>query len=54
MERPAAAGESPVAENPTEPTGIPIRTGHVKPRPNQGRPLSKPKYSVMTDSGQVP
>ena len=54
MERPAAAGESPVAESPTGPTGIPIRTGHVKPRLNPGRPLSKPEYSVMTDSEQVP
>jgi hypothetical protein len=26
----------------------------VKPRPNQGGPPSKAKYSVMTDSEQVP
>ncbi len=26
----------------------------MKPRPNPGRPLSKPKHYVMTDSEQVP
>ena len=30
------------------------RAGHVKPGLNLGRPLSKAKYSPMTDSGPVP
>ena len=30
------------------------RTGHVKPCLNLGRPLSKPKYYLLTDSEQVP
>jgi hypothetical protein len=30
------------------------RAGHVKPGLNLGRPLSKAKYSSMTDSEPVP
>ena len=30
------------------------RAGHVKSCLNMGRPLSKPKYSCMTDSEPVP
>ena len=54
MESPAAQGESPVAESPERPSGIPSKAGHVKPRPNPGGPPSKAKYSAMTDSEQVP
>lgn len=32
----------------------PSTTGHEKPRGNPGRPLSKAKYSLATDSEQVP
>ena len=48
------AGESPLAESPTGPTGIPIRTVHVKRRLNPGGPPSKAKHSLMTDSERVP
>jgi hypothetical protein len=30
------------------------KTGHVKPCPNLGRPLSKAKYEIVTDSEEVP
>ena len=54
METPAIAGESPLAENRIDPTGIPIRTEHVKLRLNPGGPPSKAKYYLMTDSELVP
>ena len=54
MERPAAQGDSAVPLNFTWPSGIPSRTGHVKPRPKLGGPPSKAKHDTVTDSGQVP
>ena len=54
LESCAAAGESPLAEVPTRPTGIPIRAEHVKLRPNPGGPPSKAEHYPMTDSEQVP
>ena len=54
MERPAIVGESPLLEIVTKPSGIPSRTGHVKPCSNLGGPPSKAKYSMVTDSERVP
>ena len=54
LESRATAGESPLAEDPTGPTGIPIRAEHVKLRPNPGGPPSKAEHYPMTDSEQVP
>ena len=54
LESPAIAGDSPLTENQYDPTGIPIRTVHVKRRLNPGGPPSKAKYSLMTDSELVP
>jgi hypothetical protein len=51
MESPASAGDSPVH---VEHLMSLSRAGHVKSCLNMGRPLSKPKYSCMTDSEQVP
>ena len=47
-------GESPVSEIFLIPASILSRTGHVISCLNPGRPLSKPKYYLLTDSGQVP
>ena len=44
LERPAAGGDSPVPEARTGPIRIPSRTGHVKPRPNQGGPPPKAEH----------
>ena len=54
LESRATAGESPLAEVPTRPTGIPSRAEHVKLRPNPGGPPSKAEHYPMTDSEQVP
>ena len=51
LERPAIAGDSPVC---VEICGSLSRAGHVKPCLNVGGPPSKPKYSLVTDSEQVP
>ncbi len=51
LERSAAAGDSPVG---VEAHGSLSRAGHVKPCLNMGGPPSKPKYSLATDSAQVP
>ena len=51
MESPASAGDSPVH---VEQALSLSKAGHVKSCLNMGRPLSKPKYSCMTDSEQVP
>ena len=51
---PTIEGESPVLENQSKPTGIPSRTEHVKLCLNLGGPPSKAKYSLVTDSEQVP
>ena len=52
--RQAKEGESPVIEIVRELVGILSRTGHEKSCLNLGRPLSKAKYSLLTDSEQVP
>ncbi len=44
LESGATAGESPLSEDLNGPTGIPIRTEHVKLRLNPGGPPSKAKY----------
>ena len=54
MERPAAAGESPVREAPPLDPRSPSTAGHVKPGGKQGGPPSKAEHSPMTDSGRVP
>jgi hypothetical protein len=54
LESAAAQGESPVVEIVNGLSGIPSKTGHVKPCLNPGGPPSKAKYSVMTDSELVP
>ena len=54
LERTAIQGESPVGERESKVDGHLSRAGHVKPGLNLGRPLSKAKYSLMTDSVPVP
>ena len=51
LESPAIAGDSPVC---VETCGSLSKAGHVKPCLNMGGPPSKPKYSLVTDSEQVP
>ena len=50
----AKGSESLVPENKNEKTSILSRTGHEKPCLNLGGPPSKAKYSLLTDSEQVP
>ena len=54
MESRTIEGDSPVDENAKIPSLFLSRTGHVKPRLNLGRPLSKAKYFPATDSVLVP
>ena len=54
MGRQTKQGESPVCEKKGSFGKYLSRAGHVKPGLNLGRPLSKAKYSLMTDSVQVP
>ena len=51
LERSAIAGDSPVRV--TDEKSL-SRAGHVKSCLNMGGPPSKPKYSLVTDSEQVP
>ncbi len=51
LESPAIAGDSPVC---VERGKSLSRAGHVKSCLNMGGPPSKPKYSLVTDSEQVP
>jgi hypothetical protein len=54
LERSAKEGKSPVGER-YEPSGMfPSTTGHEKPCGNPGGPPPKAKYSLTTDSEQVP
>ena len=53
MEKPTTAGDSPVDEKRSEPSGIHSISGHVKSGEKTGGPPSKPKYYLMTDSGAV-
>ena len=54
LERPAVDGESPVTETDDGATEYLSTTGHEKPCGNLGGPSSKAKYSLSTDSAQVP
>ena len=54
LERPAVGSNSLVAENNWTPDRIPSSTGHEKSRVNPGGPPPKAKYSLATDSEQVP
>ena len=47
-------GDSPVGKTLKRLDLYLSRAGHVKPGLNLGRPLSKAKYSLMTDSEAVP
>jgi hypothetical protein len=51
LERPAIAGDSPVR---VKLHGSLSKAGHVKSCLKMGGPPSKPKYSLVTDSEQVP
>jgi hypothetical protein len=50
----AKQGDSPVCEISRSADRYLSRAGHVKPGLNLGRPLSKAKNSLMTDSEPVP
>ena len=54
MEKVARDRESRVSEVQPSPRGIPSNAVHVKLCMNPSRPLDKAKYSLATDSGQVP
>ena len=54
LERPTTAGDSPVCKIQTAPDKFLSTTGHVIAGGNPGRPLSKAKYSLATDSAPVP
>ena len=54
-EKRAKEGDSPVSENiETSFSAFLSTAGHVKPCGNLGGPSSKAKYSLVTDSEQVP
>ena len=50
MGRPAAEGESPLAEKDVPPVVIPSSARHVEPGVNPRGPPRKAKYYWMTDS----
>ncbi len=54
MENRSIEGERPVAENQSAPRDFLSNTAHVKRRVNPPRPRGKAKYSLATDSEQVP
>lgn len=54
VEKPAKDRESRVCEVGKSPRGIPSNAVHVKLCMNPSRPLDKTKYSLATDSEQVP
>ena len=54
MEYRTKEGESPVDEIEQRLSGYLSTTGHEQPGGNLGRPFSKPKYKLATDSEQVP
>ena len=47
-------GNTPVDETQIGPSGILSTAGHVEPGGKQGGPPPKAKYSLATDSEQVP
>ena len=55
LERPATEGDSPVDEIANRSCSLyPSSAGHVEPCVNLGGPSPKAKYSLATDSEQVP
>ncbi len=54
MESRSREGERPVLENQSTPSGTQSNAMHVKLRVKTGRPRPKTKYSLVTDSEQVP
>ena len=54
MESRSREGERPVLENQNTPSGTQSNAMHVKLRVKIGRPRPKTKYSLVTDSEQVP
>ena len=54
MESRSREGERPVLENQNTPSGTQSNAMHVKLRVKTGRPRPKTKYSLVTDSEQVP
>ena len=54
MESRSREGERPVLENQSTPSGTQSNAMHVKLRVKIGRPRPKTKYSLVTDSEQVP
>ena len=54
MENRSREGERPVTENQTPPRDFLSNAIHVKLRMNLCRPRHKAKYSLVTDSEQVP
>ena len=54
MEKYAKEGEGPVSEFLSDLASILSKTGHEESCLNLGGPPSKPKYSLLTDSEQVP
>ena len=53
MEKPIEEGENPVGEKRSGVSGIHSISGHVESGEKMGGPSSKPKYYLMTDSGEV-
>ena len=51
--KPTEEGESPVRETRSYAVWILSTIGHVESAGNTGGPSSKPKYYLMTDSGEV-
>ena len=54
MEKPIKEGENPVSEMYQTFDRVQSTAGHEKPGRNSGGPPSKAKYSLATDSEQVP
>ena len=54
MESRSPEGERPVTENRKDPSSTLSNAMHVKLRVNPSRPRDKAKYSLVTDSEQVP
>ena len=54
VEKRSTEGERPVTENQTTPRDFLSNASHVKRRMNPRRPRRKAKYSLATDSEQVP
>jgi hypothetical protein len=54
MESRSKEGERPVTRKPNTPSGTLSNAMHVKLRVNERRPRRKAKYSLATDSEQVP